>query len=66
VNVILDDILTNTFSFVQLKPDLSNWRNKDELFDLGIINWERPSTDHSKIERKVVSDVFNSRKLMES
>jgi hypothetical protein len=40
INTFLDDIITNTYAFIQLKPDLPQWRNKDELFDLGIINRE--------------------------
>jgi hypothetical protein len=40
VNIIMDDILTNTFSFVQLKPNLPKLRDKDELFYLGVINRE--------------------------
>jgi hypothetical protein len=39
-NTFLDDVITNTHAFIQLKPDLPQWRNKDELFDLGIINKE--------------------------
>jgi hypothetical protein len=41
-NTFLDDVITNTLAFIQLKPDLPQWRNKDELFDLGIINKEVP------------------------
>ena len=33
----LDDIMLNTCAFLQLKLDLPNWRNMDEMFDLGII-----------------------------
>jgi hypothetical protein len=39
-NTFLDDVITNTYAFMQLKPNLPRWRNKDELFDLGIINKE--------------------------
>jgi len=52
VNVILDDILTYTFSFVELKLDLSSWRNKDELFDLGIINWENHQQVIQRLKEK--------------
>jgi hypothetical protein len=37
-NTFLDDVITNTYAFMQLKHDLPWWRNKDELFDLGIVN----------------------------
>jgi hypothetical protein len=39
-NTFLDDVITNTYAFILLKPDLPQWRNKDELFALGIINKE--------------------------
>lgn len=38
VNHILNDIVTNTYAFIQLKSNFSKWRNK--LFDLDIINRE--------------------------
>jgi hypothetical protein len=37
INAILDDIILNTYSFLQLKPNLPNWRNMDEIFELGTI-----------------------------
>jgi hypothetical protein len=40
VNIILDDILANTYAFLQLKPDLPGWRKQDELFDMGVIDHE--------------------------
>jgi hypothetical protein len=40
INSILDYIMTNTYTFIQLKSDLREWRNKDELFDLDIIDKE--------------------------
>jgi len=38
MSAILDDVIINTYDFLQLRPNLSNWRDKDELFDLGIID----------------------------
>jgi len=32
--------MVNTYAFLQLKPDFPNWRNKDELFDLGVVDKE--------------------------
>jgi hypothetical protein len=40
INTFLDDIITNTYDFIHLKPYFPQWRNKDEIFDLGIINRE--------------------------
>lgn len=48
VNTFLDDIITNTYAFIHLKPYLPQWRNKYELFDLGIINQE---THHQVIQK---------------
>jgi hypothetical protein len=46
INAFLDDIITNTYAFIQLKPDLPQWRNKDKLFDIGIINRETHHQAH--------------------
>jgi hypothetical protein len=40
INSIMNDIMANTYDFIHLKLDLSGWRDKDELFDLRIINKE--------------------------
>jgi len=40
INSILNDIVNNTYAFIQLKPDITEWRNKDKLFNLGIIDRE--------------------------
>jgi len=40
INTIVDDIMKNTYAFLQLKLDLPGWRNQDDLFDLGVINRE--------------------------
>lgn len=61
ISTILDDIMVNTYAFLQLKPDLPNQRNKDELFDLGVTDKEI----HPKVEGEVVRDVCCSRDQME-
>jgi hypothetical protein len=37
INIVLDDIMVNRYSCIQLKPDLPGWRDKYEIFYLGII-----------------------------
>jgi len=52
INTILDDILTNTYSFLQLRTDLRGWRNQDELFDIGFINREIHKQIIKKLKKK--------------
>jgi hypothetical protein len=40
INNIMVDILINYYAFIQLKHYFPNYRDKDELFDFGIINKE--------------------------
>jgi hypothetical protein len=55
INTFLDDIVTNTYAFIQLKQYLPQWRNKDELFDLGIINIET----HRQVIKKLKQRWFS-------
>ena len=40
INDILDDVSFNTYDFMNLKCDLPQWNNKDELIYFEIIYWE--------------------------
>lgn len=40
MNTISDNLMINTYTFLWLKLDIPNWHNKDEIFDLGVIDKE--------------------------
>jgi hypothetical protein len=61
VNTILDDILANTYAFLQLKPYLPSWRQHDELFDLGVIDRESHQQVINKLKEKWFSFISHKK-----
>jgi hypothetical protein len=54
INTILDEIMVNTYDFIQIKPDIPIWRDTDELFDLEVINKE----SHQQVIQKLNEKLF--------